>query len=100
MNDHELNAIKKFFLPLAQNRESLKLSTDGALINKDIVVSSDMMIEGTHFKNSDDPKKLAQKLIRINLSDLAAMGSLPYGYILNLAVPKICDKSLFSRFIC
>ena len=46
------------------------------------------MIEGTHFKNSDDPKKLAQKLIRINLSDLAAMGSLPYGYILNLAVPK------------
>ena len=40
MNDHELNAIKKFFLPLAQNRESLKLSTDGALINKDIVVSS------------------------------------------------------------
>ena len=94
MNDHELNAIKKFFLPLAQNRESLKLSTDGALINKDIVVSSDMMIEGTHFKNSDDPKKLAQKLIRINLSDLAAMGSLPYGYILNLAVPKICDKWL------
>ena len=64
------------------------------MINKDIVVSSDMMIEGTHFKNSDDPKKLAQKLIRINLSDLAAMGSLPYGYILNLAVPKICDKWL------
>ena len=46
------------------------------------------MIEGTHFKKNHDPEKLAQKLLRINLSDLAAMGSKPYGYILNLAIPN------------
>ena len=87
MKDRESQIIDKFFLPLAKNKESFGLSTDAALLNNNLVVSSDMMIEGTHFKKNHDPEKLAQKLLRINLSDLAAMGSKPYGYILNLAIP-------------
>ena len=91
MSNRELQIINKFFLPLAKNKESFGLSTDAALLNNNLVVSSDMMIEGTHFKKNHDPEKLAQKLLRINLSDLAAMGSKPYGYILNLAIPNTSD---------
>ena len=34
-----------------------------------------MMIEDKHFKKSTDPNLLAKKLVRINLSDIAAMGA-------------------------
>ena len=94
MKDRESQIINKFFLPLAKNKESFGLSTDAALLSNNLVVSSDMMIEGTHFKKNHDPEKLAQKLLRINLSDLAAMGSKPYGYILNLAIPTSSDDWL------
>ena len=94
MNSREQQIINKFFLPLAKNKESFCLSTDAALLNDNLVVSSDMMVEGTHFKKNHDPEKLAQKLLRINLSDLAAMGSKPYGYILNLAIPTCSDNWL------
>ena len=67
MSNRELQIINKFFLPLAKNKESFGLSRDAALLNNKLVVSSDMMIEGTHFKKNHDPYKLAQKLLRINL---------------------------------
>lgn len=85
---HEKEIIRKFFAPLANNKESYGLKNDAALINQNLVVSSDMMVEDYHFKKNHDPKKLAQKLIRINLSDLAAMGSIPYGYVLNICIPN------------
>ena len=47
-----------------------------------------MMIEGVHFDKTYNPKILARKLLRINLSDVAAMGASPYGYTLNVAIPK------------
>ena len=47
-----------------------------------------MMIEGTHFDKNDKPEDISKKLLRINLSDIAAMGAKPYGFFLNLAVPK------------
>ena len=94
MKDRESQIINKFFLPLAKNKESFGLSSDAALLNNNLVVSSDMMIEGTHFKKNHDPEKLAQKLLRVNLSDLAAMGSKPYGYILNVAIPSSSDNWL------
>ena len=54
--DRESQIINKFFLPLAKNKESFGLSSDAALLNNNLVVSSDMMIEGTHFKKNHDPK--------------------------------------------
>ena len=53
----------------------MKLSNDGALLNLRntfLTVSTDMMIEGTHFDGSENPKMIARKLLRVNLSDLAA----------------------------
>ena len=86
--NNEKNLIEKYLLPLAQNKESLFLKNDAAYFKKqNLVISTDMMIEDKHFKKSIDPNLLAKKLIRINLSDIAAMGAVPDG-ILNIALPK------------
>ena len=41
---------------------------------------------------------LAQKLLRVNLSDIAAMGAKPYGYTLNLSIPKLNHKLWLKKF--
>ncbi len=99
MNE-EQKIIQKYFLPIAKNSESLKLSNDAAFLNKkkNMVISSDMMIEDIHFDKLDDPFCLAQKLLRVNLSDIAAMGAKPYGYILNLSIPKLNHKLWLKKF--
>ena len=99
MNE-EQEIIQKYFLPIADNPESLQLSNDAAFINKqqNMVISSDMMIEDVHFDKLDDPFCLAQKLLRVNLSDIAAMGAQPYGYILNLSIPKLNHELWLKRF--
>ena len=87
--NNEKNLIEKYLLPLAQNKESLFLKNDAAYFKKqNLVISTDMMIEDKHFKKSIDPNLLAKKLIRINLSDIAAMGAVPDGIFLNIALPK------------
>ena len=99
MNE-EQKIIQKYFLPIADNPESLQLSNDAAFINKkkNMVISSDMMIEDVHFDKLDDPFCLAQKLLRVNLSDIAAMGAQPYGYILNLSIPKLNHELWLKKF--
>ena len=52
-----------------------------------MIISSDMMIEGVHFDRTYN-QEILRKLLRINLSDVAAMGASPYGYTLNIAIPK------------
>ncbi len=99
MNE-EQKIIQKYFLPIADNPESLQLLNDAAFINikKKMVISSDMMIENVHFDKLDDPFYLAQKLLRVNLSDIAAMGAKPFGYVLNLSIPKLNHKSWLEKF--
>ena len=99
MNE-EQKLIKDFFQPLANNKEALRLQNDAAFLfkKKSMVISSDMMIEEIHFDKDYDPQILARKLLRINLSDLAAMGASPYGYILNIAIPKKNRNSWLKKF--
>ena len=75
--NQEQKILKSFFHPLAKNEEALELRNDAAYLfkRKKMVVSTDMMIEGKHFDKSYDPKILARKLLRVNLSDIAAMGA-------------------------
>lgn len=97
----EMELIKKYFIPLSKNKESLELKNDGAwILNKkySFVISTDMMIEDTHFKKKDCPKMLAKKILRVNLSDIAAMGAKQYGYVLNLALPKSKTKGWLKDF--
>ena len=97
----EKELIKKYFTGLSDNKESMRLNNDAAKIRSDknhLVISSDMMIENSHFYRKDNPKLLARKLIRINLSDLAAMGAKPYGYFLNVAIPKVGASKWLGNF--
>ena len=97
----EKELIKKYFSELSDNKDSMGLNNDAAKIKSDkkhLVISSDMMIENFHFHRRDNPKILARKLIRINLSDLAAMGAKPYGYLLNIATPKVGVSKWLENF--
>ena len=99
----EFKWIKKFFSPLCKNgvNESF-LDNDAALLKlsslKNLVVTTDSLVEKIHFDSKDNPQLIAKKLIRINLSDLAAMGSSPIAYLLNLALPKKITNRWLDRF--
>ena len=51
-----------------------------------------------HFLPDDPPGQIAQKLLRVNLSDLAAMGAAPLGYLLALARPKEISDAWLAEF--
>jgi thiamine-monophosphate kinase len=51
------------------------------------VISSDFLIEGVHFLSSYPPKAIGYKALARAVSDLAAMGAEPLGFLLNLALP-------------
>ena len=101
MNEYEV--IKKIFCPLSFKKEfSLDLDDDAGLIpnKKQIVVTTDSIVEGDHFqKNEKNPLLIAKKLLRVNLSDLASMGAIPFGYTLNLSLPKKLNKKRLINWI-
>ena len=72
----EFEAIARLLRPLATAPEALGLMDDAAAIPSrpgfDLVVSKDAMVAGVHFLESDPPELVARKLLRANLSDLAA----------------------------
>ena len=56
-------------------------------IGHDLVISKDMLVAGRHFFADDPPGLIAGKALRVNLSDLAAKGAEPLGFLLGLALP-------------
>ena len=100
MNKEQL-LIHKYFSKLSSNKQSMSLKNDAAQVDfgkRKIVISTDMMIENVHFVKNDSPELLARKLIRVNVSDLAAMGASPYGFTLNLAIPDKNSAQWIARF--
>ena len=88
----EFDWIDRHLRPLAGDApEALGLADDAAVIpgrpGFDLVVSKDAIVEGVHFLASDPLDLVARKLLRVNLSDLAAKGAEPYGYFLAVAWP-------------
>jgi len=88
----EFERIARFFAPLAQGFPgALGLTDDAALITpppgRDLAVTTDTMVQGVHFMGDEPPGLIAAKLLRVNLSDLAAMGAAPLAYTLNIALP-------------
>ena len=81
---------------------SLDLQDDAAVFtppaNRQLVISADAMVEGVHFLPADPPETIGRKLLRANLSDLAAMGADPIAYLLTVSVPKTMPESWFDRF--
>jgi thiamine-monophosphate kinase len=89
----EFALIAKYFAPLARSSPgSLGLLDDAALLETEpgqaLVLAADMAVEGIHFTESDPPELIGRKVLRYNLSDLAAMGAAPIAYLLTLAKPE------------
>lgn len=56
--------------------------------NQDWLVTTDVLIEGVHFKlDFCDLKTLGRKALAVNLSDIAAMGGKPRFYLVSIAIP-------------
>lgn len=88
----EFDLIDRLLRPLAEGSpEALGLKDDAALLpsrpGHDLVVTKDALVEGVHFLADDPLDLVARKLLRVNLSDLAAKGAEPYGYLLAMALP-------------
>jgi len=84
--------IATYFAPLA-GPGAFGLRDDAAILTQkpgqDLVVTTDMLTAGVHFFADDPPGAIARKALRVNLSDLAAKGAEPRGFLLGLALPGI-----------
>lgn len=87
----EDDLIARHFAPLATLAGADGLRDDAALIEPPpgmgFVVTVDALVETVHFLPDDPPATIAQKSLRVNLSDLAAKGAEPYGFLLSLGLP-------------
>ncbi|TPG59801.1 thiamine-phosphate kinase [Roseomonas nepalensis] len=87
----EFALIARHFLPLA-GEGALALSDDAALLapppGRHLVLAADAMVEGVHYLPDDPPDTVGRKLLRVNLSDLAAMGAEPLAYLMTTAIPR------------
>lgn len=103
----EFDLIERFFKAGADSLRTsadpaiaLGIGDDCALIkpsaNQEIAITSDMLVEGRHFFAGADPELLARKALAVNLSDLAAMGAMPLGFTLAIALPAINETWLES----
>jgi thiamine-monophosphate kinase len=84
--------IARHFKPIARHPGALRLTDDAATFSappgQSLVVTTDAVVGGVHFFLDDRPDAVARKALRVNLSDLAAKGAKPAGFLLTLALPK------------
>lgn len=95
----EDSLIARYFRPLATDPGAFNLIDDAAILassGDDLVVTTDAIVEGVHFLPGDPPDTLARKALRVNLSDLAAKGAAPAGFVLTLALRDADDAWLSS----
>jgi len=87
----EFDLIERYFAPLA-GPEGLGLKDDTALYHPksghDILITTDSFVEGVHFPKGMYGADVAERLLRTNLSDIAAKGGTPRGYQLSLSMRK------------
>jgi thiamine-monophosphate kinase len=96
----EESLIARYFRPLATHPGAFQLDDDAAALKAsgdDIVVTTDAIVEGVHFLPDDPPDTIARKALRVNLSDLAAKGATPAGFVLTLAL-RSADEAWLKPF--
>ena len=110
MNTTDLNKIGEFGIvdfinskfKNKRNSSIFGIGDDAAIIksNKEnIVISSDMLIEGVHFDLSYTPlKHLGYKAVVVNLSDIYAMNSYPTQILLNIALSSKFSMEAIEEF--
>ena len=99
----EFDLIARFFQPLSRAAPgAFALGNDGALLTPhegaSLVVTKDLMVAGVHYPEGEEPSVLARRLLRMNLSDLAAMGAEAKSYALGLALPADVDDAWVETF--
>lgn len=96
----EDSLIARYFRPIATDPGAFGLGDDAAALQAsgdDIVVTTDAIVEGVHFLPDDPPDTIARKALRVNLSDLAAKGATPAGFVLTLAL-RAADDGWLTPF--
>ena len=97
----EFERIRRFFAPLAGSG-GLGLRDDAAIVDcregQRLVVTADAIVAGVHYLPDDPPDRVARKLLRVNLSDLAAMGARPLYYLLTTALPAALGSDWVAEF--
>jgi thiamine-monophosphate kinase len=96
----EDSLISRYFRPLATDPGAFDLTDDAAILKSsgdELVVTTDAIVEGVHFLSNDPPDSIARKALRVNLSDLAAKGATPAGFVLTLAL-RAPDEAWLTAF--
>jgi len=102
---NEFLIIDRFFKSSGKKRSDVRLGVgdDAACMHinqgQELVVTTDTMVYGRHFSMDYEPQAIANKLVRINVSDIAAMAAEPCWALLSLTLPDAGDAwlSLFSQ---
>lgn len=94
--------IAQYFRPLAKHPGAFGLVDDAAVLTPpagcDLVLKTDAIIGGVHFFADDPADAVARKALRVNLSDLAAKGAKPAGFLLALALPAEIGADWLEAF--
>ena len=101
----EFGEIARLFRPLTRGAPgAFDLLDDAAIVPAragfDLVVTKDSLVEGVHFPVGEAPDLIARKLVRTNLSDLAAKAAEPFGCFLAIAWPAgfgPAEREAFAR---
>ncbi len=98
----EFALIAELFAPLADAPGAFGLTDDAAIVTPpaghDLVATTDALVEGVHFFAEDPADLIAKKALRVSLSDLAAKGCAPAGYLLALSLPARIEMSWLRAF--
>ncbi|WP_199200438.1 thiamine-phosphate kinase [Alkalicaulis satelles] len=99
----EFDYIKRRLAPLSSGFPgAADLSDDGAVITPsdgcELAVTADTLVAGVHFPKDEDPALTACRALRVNLSDLAAMGARPLAYMLSIVWPEGAPDALREGF--
>jgi thiamine-monophosphate kinase len=99
----EFALIRKYFAPLAAGFSgALDLEDDAATYavpeGRELVLTADALVEGRHYLGSDPADLIARKMLRVNLSDLAAKGAKPVGYLMTTALGPDIDETWIAKF--
>jgi thiamine-monophosphate kinase len=102
MQSAEERLIARYLRPLATDPGAFGLADDAAVLTPppgcDLVLTTDGVIAGVHFFPNDPAEDIARKALRMNLSDLAAKGAKPLGFLLSLTLPGGTDEAWVAAF--
>ena len=99
----EFAFIRTYMAPLAAGAPgAFGLGDDAASVGvapgDDVVVTADAVVAGIHFRADDPPDEIARKALRVNISDLAAKGAAPLGFMMTLALPAGTSEAWLKSF--